>query len=316
MRNDASARSAYVLAGGDAVAREELRLGLIQRFAGPDPVGLSRTDFDAATGSPVDLLDALRELPLFSDCRVIVARRAEKIGQGDKYPGLLELIRGLDASTLVLFEMEGKAADLAKMPLVAHCLEKKAAAYCYPPRDDADAIRWVREFGERHKWTIARDAAERIVALVGLDPLELASEIRKVAFASEGRVTLAGVQDLLFAHREREVFDWVEAVSTGSRNAVRMVNTATNGGKEGPAAVGALASRLDQLEAVLKGQQGGMPSFILQKVQAVAPRWSSVTVDEARRLLLDLDMGLKSTPAETHLARLELATLRLVELIA
>lgn len=293
-----------------------MRRGLVKRFAGNDPTGLSRTDFDAATGSPVDLLDALRELPLFSDCRVIVARRAEKIGQGDRFPGLLELVRDLDASTLVIFEMEGKAADLAKMPVVEYCLEKKTAAYCYPPSDDSDAVRWVREFGERHRWTIARDAAERIVALVGRDPLELASEIRKVAFASDGRVTLAGVQELLFAHRERKVFDWVEAVSVGARSAVRMVHTATDGGKEGPAAVGALASRLDQLEAVLTGQPGGMPPFILQKVQAVAARWSVMTVDEARRILLDLDIRLKSTPAETHLTRMELATLRLVELIA
>lgn len=315
LRKDAAPLHAYVVAGSDAVARAELRIGLIQRFAPPDAAGLSRAEFDAATDPPVDLLDALRELPLFHACRVVLVRRAEKIGAGDRFPGLLELVSGLDEATLLVLEMEGKAADLAKFPVVAHCLERKAAAYCYAPRDDADAIRWVREHGERHGWMIAREAAERIVALVGIEPLELAAEIRKVAFATGGHVTLAAVQELLSQHREREVFDWVEAVCAGSRAAVRLVGSATNAGREGPAAVGAMASRLDQFEAVLSGQAGSIPPFLLSKIQAAATHWSSATVEEARSILLDLDLALKSTPAETHLARLELATLRLVELV-
>lgn len=315
LRADAGHLGAYVLAGGDAVAREELRTALISRFAASAGEAVSRTDHDAGADPPVDLLDALRAMSLFSSARVVVVRRAERIGTGERHPGLVELLQGIDASLLVIFEMEGKAADLAKMPLVDRSLERKAAAYCYPPRDDADAIRWVREYAERHRWTMPREAAEAMVALVGIEPLELASEVRKVAFASEGRVTLAAVRDLLVSHREREVFDWVEAVSQGARSAVRMVSSATAAGREGPAAVGALAARLDQLEAVLKGQ-ATLPGFILQKVQAVAPRWSLVTVNRARRILLELDLTLKSTPAETHLARIELATLKLVELAA
>lgn len=311
---DAKPLHAYLVAGSDDVAISELRHGLVKRFSGADPLGLSRSEYDAASCEPADLLDALRELPFFASCRVVIVQRAEKLSE-ERFGGILDLVKGLDESTLLVLESSTRAAELAALPVAAHCLNRRAAAYCYAPGDDSEAIRWVMEHARRHRVTLERDAAEEMIRLVGLEPLELAGELRKLALALDRQVTLAGVKELLAPHREREVFDWVDAVMSGSRRAVRLVQTATDGGRDGIAAIGALAQRLELVAAMQKGQRIPMHPRMARAVSDAAARWSTIPLDRARKLLLELDMLLKVSPTELHLARLELATLKLVELV-
>lgn len=304
-------RSCYVLAGTDAVAVRDLKSGLIAKFGGEDPLGLSRTELDASELSPAHLVDLLGELPLFASCRVIVIRSAEALCDEKKYPGLIEAVERLDELTLLILIMDGPAKKLAESALVKERLAATAAAFFYAPRDDAEAERWVAEYAARRKYRMDRAAARKIVELVGVDPVELAPEIEKVAFASDGTIDGAAVAEYLASHREHPVFDWADAVMRGSRKAVGLTAAATDYGKDGVAAVAALAARIADLDKLERGEfLGYLPKAFAQET---VRSWSASRRKSARMLLLDLDLALKSAPAEQHLARLEQAALRLID---
>ncbi|MEK8024159.1 MAG: hypothetical protein AAB229_10180 [Candidatus Hydrogenedentota bacterium] len=307
----ASRRSVFLLAGSDLIALRELKRKLIRNFGGEDPLGLSRTEVDAGDLSPGEMMDLLAELPLFASCRVIVVRSAEELADEKKFPGALATIEKLDELTLLILLMDGSAKELARLDLAQRCLAMKTAAYCYAPRDDREAETWVREFGARNGFKMDLDAAKSIVQLVGNDPVELAPEIEKVAFATDGKINVASVRENLVYHREHPVFDWAEAVMSGNPRALRLAAPATDYGKEGVGAIAALASRIQDLDRLERGENlGYFPRIAAEKSVRL---WSAERRKNAREILLDLDLALKSTAQELHLARIEMATLKMME---
>lgn len=268
--------------------------------------------FDAATATPAQIVDSLRQVSLFASRRAIVVHRAEKLLNEQKYPDLAERVAELDEDTLLILRIrDEKASDLDKKPLVKELLKRRAAAYFYAPRKDVEAQTWVRQFAARHRISISDGAARRIIARVGWDTGELAQELRKLAAVTQGEITEAAVDQFLGAYRRDEPPHWADAVIAGESGAFALASRATDQGREAVYAVVMLESRLDVIDRVGRGES--VPWFFQKGVEPFIARWPQTRVDAARRVLLKLDRDLKSRSSEGHLARLELATLRLME---
>jgi len=307
----------YVLAGNDPVARLDLRRLLSRRhFKTESPDAAAVGDerpiiLDANADPPERVMDSLIELSLFSERRAIVIRNAEKAFDARCFPHFAGRLDELDGATLAILECEGSAKELMAAPIVRKAVEQKAAAYCYAPNDEPETLRWIQALGERRGFKIAPDAARRIVEMVGMAPAELAAEIEKVAFATGGAVTEAAVTELLQPHRDRRVFEWVDAILADDRRAIAMTAAATDGGKDGVAAVAVLAKRFAEIETF---RAGGFLNFFQKKfISGVEKRWPAGRLARARALLLDLDLALKSCREETRLTRIELTAFRLIE---
>lgn len=238
---------------------------------------------------------------------MIVVQNAEKL-DSKRYPTLVDDIQALDEETLLILLSEARAKDLEKAPWIEAA---EAVAYCYAPRDDAETFRWVMEFADRRKIRITPEAARVIIARVGVDPSELAGEIEKVAFAQEMTIDEDAARRHIAPHREHETFEWADAVIAGRPAAARLVESATDRGKMAVAAVAALYSRLEEIEAVTSG--GPIAPFRKRSALEAARAWPLPRRDRARSLLLDLDIDLKTRPMDQALALMELATYRILE---
>jgi DNA polymerase III delta subunit len=303
---------AFLIAGTDPVALVDLRRELIRRYGGENVSDLSRTDFDAALDPPGLLLDALREISLFGGCNVIVVQRAEKALDAAKFGDLVSLLDELDDRTLLILHSDVAQRDLAGKPLVDRLLDGQAAAYCYAPLTEEDGVRWVSEYCARRGRSIARNAAAAVVARAGLEPGELASELEKLLFAAEGEAIEAGeVEALLGDHRERESFDWADAVMNGERRAMALVGRVLRSPRESAGMIGAIQSRLDDLEALAAGKF--LPILKRRAAERAMRKWDAGRIADAREILLRVDLDLKSHPEDQAAARLELATLKLLE---
>lgn len=305
-------KHAYILAGTDLVAISELKNGLIRRFGGEDPLGLSRTEYDIASVAPAEFRDALRELGLFASQRVIVAKNAEKLLDPKKYPELVDDIKAIDEMTLLIMIMDAPAKKIAENPLVEFCLKEGAAAYCYAPSGDEEAAGWVMSYCARKKIAIDRAAARAIVAMVGSDTSELAPEIEKTAFACDMTIDEAAVAEYLAPHREDPVFDWADSVLAGEKKAIALVESVTDRGKMAVTAIAALYSRFEEIEGAARG--GNVWPRRRDIVFGFMAKWTEQNRDKARAQLLEHDLLMKSRPEEQKTALMELLTLRLIEM--
>ncbi len=283
-------------------------------MAGEETPGAGRIRLSAAECEPREVMDALQSLPLFGGCQVVIVSEAEPLLDEKRYPGLLERLKDLDGNTLLVLKMQKPlpARQLAANEIVVWFLEKRAAVYCYAPSTETEAVRWVLEHAARRGVKIASDAVPAVVERVGLDPEELASEIAKLGMAAEGPITRRTVDELLSDHRERAATEWAESVLAGDSRAVALAARATDSGRDGIRAVSILFGKLSDIAALAQGEE--IPAFRRPSIEVHARRWPAERIDRALETLLELDLALKSKPIDQASARIELATLKLLDL--
>jgi len=308
-RGPAAKARAYLLAGSDPVTADEVKERLIAhaRAAGE----LERMRLDAAVDAGVTIVDALREVPLFASRRVLVIHRAEKLSNEKLFPGLADRLAGLDDATLVIL-MSGESGKELKKAFYAPFVKKRTAACFYAPASEKEAAEWLRQHCVRRRLRIGPNEAARVVAIVGLDPAELAQEIAKITFAAGPDITAAAITEHLEPHRQWTGFEWADAVLGRKRGAIAMAARASDHGREVVAVISALNWRLTSIEQVRRGEF--LPLLAKRCAEQHAGVWPANRIAAARRILLRLNRDVIALPGAAHLARLELATYRLLAL--
>lgn len=310
-RGPAAGARVFLLCGNDPVTADEVKRKLIERERENGELDLVL--LDAAVDAPVTIADALRETPLFASRRALVIRRAEKLANEQNHPGLAEQLRAVDESLLVILLSEESGATLTKKAFFAPLVKNGAAACFYAPLDEADAVRWLRAYCARRRITIGADEAKRVVEIVGLDPGELAQEIAKVTAAAGPAIDRAAIAEHLEPHRQWTSFEWADAVLGRRRDAVAMAARASDNGRECIGVITALNWRLESIEQMRRGDRSMSP-MARRGVEPYAAKWPASRIAAARRILLRLNRDVISLPGAAHLARIELATLRLLML--
>lgn len=319
---DSGEKRVFLLAGQDSVAIRELTARLTSRFAPNSAMRLGSAEIDAAAAPPAMIVDLLREVPLFAEQRSIVIENAEKLLNDTHFPNIIERIFAPDDPTLIVLQMTQPARTIESKPLVKECVKRGAAAYFYAPRDEAEAIRWTRRYSAGRGVEMTEDAARLLVSMAGTNIGEIAQEIGKLSYVASGvsgdgtsrakrSITAELVEEYVSPHRESVPFEWADAVLERDPRAVEKSAVTTDYGRLAIPAIAALNTRFADIERWRNNEP--IAPFRRAAVQRLARKWREVDLARARRILLDLDIDLKSRPAVTHLARVELATVKLLE---
>jgi DNA polymerase-3 subunit delta len=179
-----------------------------------DPFSLARLDGDDLSGDPTRLLDEANTIPLFGGKRAVWV----KAGSRNIAPAVEALLAAPSACRVVI-----EAGDLKRTaPLRNLCERAKTAAAipCYVD-GEKELVRLIDEEMRAANLSIAPDARDALVPLLGGDRQASRNEIRKLALYAHGNkqvtvedvvavvseasaLALDGVVDAMFAGRTGE----------------------------------------------------------------------------------------------------------------
>lgn len=306
----------YYLHGEEDVLKDEAVRALLERAVDP-PARDFNVDQRAAADLDPEAFNALVNTPpILTATRVVVLRGMDQLRKTAKVRQ--ELLHYLDSPnpTTVLVLVHG-TAEPPDAELVRRATAVEVAAL--PPER---VERWMTHRAKQLGFTLAPEAGELLLAIVGNDLSGLARELEKLAPLCAGRpasrdevAALVGVrrgetlQDFVDAALERRAADAARLVEPvleqAGMSGVRMLSalgTALVGTALARAEVDRDARRRDRLEGALLSHLRAARPYGLGSWEQTALRWARWaglwTAGELRgalRLALDADHALKSS---------------------
>jgi DNA polymerase-3 subunit delta len=307
-------RPAYLLAGPEALLRDDARRALEDAVLAPGTrdFNLDRLEGDACTPSALE--DALRALPVLAERRLVVLREPEARRRGgepllERLAALVPALPDPPASVLVVTaeSPDGRARWVRAFG------EPAARVECEAPRGQREVAAFARREAERQGVALGPGAAEALAERIGPQLLLLRQEIAKAAlFAGPGRpVTAAHVAETASDAAEEPIWALTDAIGEGRLpDALELLARMQAGGAPAPAVLGALASHFRKLARLRAGGRVAAPPFAVRKLEAQARRYAPTRLRACLRALHDTDERLKGRgelPPELALERLVLA---------
>lgn len=307
-------RPAYLLAGGDALLREDGRRAIESAVLGD---GVRDFDFDRLDGercTPAALEDALRALPVLAPRRLVLLREPEARRRGgEALAESLEVrIAGLADPPVAVLLVVAERVD-ARTRWVRAFREPAVRVDCEPPRGQREIAAFVRREAARQGVALASGAAESLAERIGPQLLLLRQEIAKASlFAGPGRpVTPAHVAETASDAAEEPIWSLTDAIGEGrSADALALLARVEAAGAAPPALLGSLASHFRKLARLRSGGRIAAAPFALRKLEAQARRYTPGRLRACLHALHDADERLKGRgelPAGLALERLVLA---------
>lgn len=192
-----------------------------------------------------DIVATANTLPMFSEKRVVIVRRAGEISAA-----ALEIMSGYvgnpSPSTIMVFI--GEKIDQRKK-FFTEFKRRGVMVECKKPYDN-QLVAFVREEGLQRGKKIDPDACEMLVACAGTSLRELASQVEKAAaFAgTRERLTIADIKVIASQTRVDSIFELTNAL--GERHlprALKALSTIISDGESPIMLIGAIARHFRQL---------------------------------------------------------------------
>jgi DNA polymerase-3 subunit delta len=195
-----------------ALVGEDLFLQLaaladLLRLLGAD---IQAVDKDGETAELADVLDEARSGTLFGGGKAVVVRSADTFLT--KYREQLEeYVAHATGETMLVLRLN----KLPTNQRIYKLIEKTGQIIkCDAPKDPT---LWIVERAKTaHRLVIANDAARLLADLIGNDLGKLDNELAKLALLSkDGRAQMADVEGAVAFQREREIWDFTNALGAG-----------------------------------------------------------------------------------------------------
>ncbi len=309
-------RSAYLLAGAEALLRDDALAALSSAVLAGAPREFNCDRLDGETASPGELVDAVRTLPVLTARRLVVlrepeARKAGARGLVEALPGLLgELGEAGAAGSTVLVVC---AAEVDRRAAWVKAFREPAAVVdCEAPTRAQEIVAFVRGEAKRQGIALVPGAAELLVERVGAQLLWLRQELAKASlYAGPGEaVTRAHVAALVSDVAEEPIWDLTDAIGEGrTADALVVLQKLLGAGAPPVVVLGSLASHFRRLARVRAGGKLQAPPFVQRKLEGQARRYAPTRLSACLRALHDTDERLKgqgALPPELALERLVL----------
>jgi DNA polymerase-3 subunit delta len=307
-------RPAYLLAGEEALFRDQ-GLAAIRAAA----LGDAANDFDferleGERTSPVQLLDALRALPVLAERRLVVLREPEaRRGRADALAGALASALGeLAAQQQTVLVVVAARVD-KRSSWVRAFAEPAAFVVCDPPKAGRAVAAFASAEARRLGISLGPGAAEALSEAVGPQLLRLVSELEKAALlAGPGqRVERAHVHEAVSAVADEKIWELTDATFEGrSGDALTALARLLGSGVAAPVLLGSLASHLRKLARAHQGEAVLGHPMVVKRIESQARRHSLGRLLAGLRAAEQADerlKGLGSLPAERVLERLVLS---------
>jgi DNA polymerase-3 subunit delta len=288
-------RPAYLIAGPEALLRDEALAALRRAALGDGPADF---DFDRVEGgevSPGALRDALRMLPVLAPHRLVWLREPSggRASWRTVCEALPDLLRELDPAARTVLVVTAVALDRRTAWVRAF---GDAVVECEAPRHARELQAFVKGEARRRGLALEPAAAEALVERVGASLLALRAELEKAAlFAGPGaaitaRHVAASASDLA----EEPIWDLTDAIGEGrAGDALGLLGKLIGGGAPPPVLLGTLASHFRKLLRLRTGGAVAGPPFVQRKLASQARRYTTARLLGSLRAIHETDEALK-----------------------
>lgn len=315
---DGQIRTAYLLAGEEALLRDDALAALRQAVlaGGPEDFNLDRLSGESAT--PAGLRDALGALPMMASHRLVVlrdpeAKRGSSKALTEAIADVVSELAGQQESVLVVASAK---ADKRARWVKAFAKEPAAVVDCAPPRGGRATTAFIKGEAKRQGLALERGAAELLGERVGPQLLLLRQELAKAALLAgpEEKVRVEHVEASTGQVADEPIWDLTDAIGQGrSADAVSMLGRIMGAGAPAPVVLGSLAAHFRKLLRIASGGRVPGPPFVMKKLETQARRYRPARLVQCLEAIHDADTALKgagSLPPEMALERLVLGLAR------
>jgi len=310
---DPRLRSAYLIYGPEELLARKLANRISELCGDVKPF-----DSSEHLGTEVtipQIAEEISTLPMMAERRVVIVLKAEKLfsqvgrgrGLSDEATLLLDAIRETETASLICIT----SPEISIGSIPGRALHKHFFACGVYPLNERQLHTWINRGARKRGIDISRDAASKLLDIVGTGLLDVENELDKLAIflGGSGRadtktiddlVGLRGIslQEFLHAVAARKIPDalcYLEPVLLVPRNAYRII----------PALTGALmeihaALCLDQAEF-----NAVVPSWRQREVREWSRNWTEDQIIGALDGLYTADLHLKSGMSRINAALVE-----------
>lgn len=273
-----------------------------------DPFAVAKIESEMLGADPGRLADEANSIPMFGGRRAVLLKVNSR---HNIVPAVEALVDAPPKECRVVIE----AGELrANAPLRSVCEKSKnaAAVGCYPDRD-RDIARLIDEEMREANLTLAADARDMLMGLLGGDRLASRGELRKLATYARGKGAV-GVEDILAVVSDasaEEVDSVIDAAFAGKTSELETeFNKARNAGSNPGAIVSAALRQVAQLHRMRLALEGGEsldmvmmrgrpPVHFSRKgvVETALRSWSAPRLVRAMDQLADATLETRRQPA-------------------
>ncbi len=328
-------RPAYVFIGDEAFFRDRCRAALLEHLVPSDLREFSLYEVDLAEVDIHQVLDRARTPSLMAPFQVFFIRGVKALyGRGsheEEFEAIQKYVEDPNPNAVLIF-----IADHVSIPADARRMEMQdrdrfvrirdtLGEYCGMVElarvEEGDGIRWIIETGAAQGIKVEPDAARELVDALGADMLLIANELEKLVLyvGEKKRITLADVETMVLAAKQRSLYELTDAISGKDRTrALQVLEAILSSGDGEEAAIGhlyMLAKTFRQMLVILEKNvrdsraiwqalwQGfRVPPFAAEDIIRQARRYKSRRdITRALRLIARADLDLRSNPPSKRL---------------
>ena len=194
---------------------EEVRARVFSASGRSGGAGFDSMNYDSFNAKEADLQEVLAicmTMPAFSPRRVVVLRGADSIKKKADLELLLEYVKDPSPSTCLVFTADSwKASKSSKL---FEGVKKAGVVRACKRLGEGELIRWVTDDAGKQGKKISRDAAARLVSLVGTSLRDVKGELDKIIlYVGDGEeVDVRAVVAACSEVKDETAFDLTDAI--------------------------------------------------------------------------------------------------------
>ena len=295
----------YVFQGEETFLMEEC-LDLVKHtLIQSESVDFNFDKFSAGDVEIGTVLDQAQTMPFLGKRRVIILTDVQNLKtQAQKQ--MLPYLSDPNSSTCLIMT----ATRLDNRTKFAQAIKQHGDLVQFWKLFDRDLPRWISRRAKGYGYSISTQTATYLLELVGNDLRQLDNELKKIiAYTNNTEITSDVIQRVVGDIRERDIFELVDAVSTGNIiDALRILNQLLIEGEQ-PLRILAMVSRQFRLlwktKACLVKQRDvsakqlastvGVSFRLAEALQKQVQRFSQIKLKNALKRLHTVDRALKSS---------------------
>ena len=291
-------RPAYLLAGSEPLLRDDALAAIETSVLEGAPRDFNLDRLEVGKVTPGRLEEALENLPVMAERRLVVLRETE--GRGAKIDAnwgaviegwLSRLGAGMPSVLVIVCAKADKRSKWVKA-----FKDPAALVDCEAPKKAKELGSFLAGEARRQGVNLEPDAAALLADRVGPQLMLLRQEIEKASLlAGLGEpITRKHVEISVSAVAEEPIWDLTDAIGQGrTAEAVSLLSRLISQGAAPPAILGALASHFRRLVRVGHGEAVGGPPFVVRKLEQQARRYPSRRLVTCLRAIHRADVELK-----------------------
>jgi len=304
-------RPAYLLAGSEALLRDEASRAIAEAVLADGPRDFNFDRLDGGSCTEAQLLDAVRSLPVLAERRLVVLREPEGKGRGSKTlgEGIAAAVAELRESPSTVLVVTASAVD-KRSKWVKAFGEPAALVVCDPPKGLRAIVAFLKQEAAQRRISLEPGVAEALAEAVGPQLLMLRQELEKAALhAGPGLpVSRRDVIAVVSQVADEPIWDLTDAIGEGrTPESLAILGRLLDSGAPPPVLLGSLASHFRKLSRLRCGGRVAGHPFMVKKLESQAQRYTRGRLVACLHAIHGADEALKgqgSLPAEIALERL------------